>query len=145
VNLTDIREAVAQRLSTVPGVRPIAYPADSIPTGSATVVTVQPDSGWVDYHEAFAKGLGITRLQLTAWVQASDMRAAMGRLDALASSGSGCDSSLADALMDRDRTLGGVCHDLVVDNVSGPRSELLADGARYLCADWSVRIYAGRQ
>ena len=145
MKLADIREAVAERLGSVPGVRPIAYPADSIPTGAATVVTVEPESTWVDYHQAFAKGLAVVRLQLTAWVQASDMRAAMGRLDALASSGTGCDQSLADALMDRDRTLGGVCHDVIVDSVSAPRAETLADGARYLCSDWSVRIYAGRQ
>lgn len=144
MNLAAIREAVAQRLADVPGVRPLSHPADSIPTGAGTVVTVEPDSTYVDFQQAFAKGLATVRLTLTIWVQAADLRAAFGRLDALLSSGPSESQSLIDALMDRDRSLGGVIHDLVVDQASSVRSESLADGARYLCADLSLRVLVGR-
>lgn len=144
MNLADIREGIAARLAEVPGVRSVAHPPDSIPTGAATVVTVEPDSTYVDYAQAFAKGLASVRLTATLWIQAADLRAAFGRLDALLSSGSGEGQSLVDALMDRDRTFGGVCHDIVVDQASSIRTESLADGARYLCADLSIRVLVGR-
>lgn len=142
--LSNVREAIADRLTDVPGVRAIPYMPDSIPTGSAVAVTVTPDSTYVDYHRAFSGGLAITNLTITAWVPASDMRSAMARLDELLSSGSESGPSLIDALMGSDRTLGGVCHDLIVDNASNVRAEILADGIRYLCADLSLRIMVGR-
>lgn len=143
--LSDVREALATRISSVPGVRGFAIVPDSIPTGAAVAVTVTPDSTYVDYHRAFSGGLASLNVTLTAWVPAADMRSAMGRLDALLSSGSEAEAgSLVDALMGSDRTLGGVCHDLIVDTASNVRAEMLADGIRYLCADLSLRIMVGR-
>ena len=143
--LADIREAIADRLSTVEGVRAIAYPPDQIPTGTGVVVIVQPDATYIDYHEAFARGLAIVNFTLTPWVQMTSDRAAFARLDALLSSSSvDAHQSLIDALMTTDRTLGGVCADLIVDTASNVRAELIADGARYLCCDLSMRVMVGR-
>lgn len=143
--LADIREAIAERLATVPGVRAIAYPPDQIPTGTGTVVVVQQDGTYVDYHQAFAKGLAIVNVTLTPWVQMTSERAAFGRLDALlSSSSSNAEQSLIDALMTTDRTLGGVCADIIVDTASNVRAESIADGTRYLCADLSMRVMVGR-
>lgn len=143
--LADIREAIAERVATVPGVRAIPYPPDSIPTGTGVVVIVQPDGTYVDYHQAFARGLAVVNVTLTPWVQFTDARSAFGRMDALlSSSSSNADQSLIDALMTVDRTLGGVCSDVIVDNASNLRAETVADGARYLCADISMRVMVGR-
>lgn len=143
--LADIREAIAERLATVPGVRAIAYPPDQIPTGTGVVVIVQQDGTYVDYHESFARGLAIVNVTLTPWVQMTSERAAFGRLDALlSSSSSNAEQSLIDALMGTDRTLGGVCADIIVDTASNVRAESIADGTRYLCADLSMRVMVGR-
>lgn len=143
--LSGIREALADRVSDVPGCRGIPYPPDSIPTGNAVAVTVTPDSTYVDYHRAFVGGLAYVNLTVTVWVPAADMRSAMNRLDVLLSSGSEADAgSLIDTLMSVDRSLGGLIDDLVVDNATNVRAEMLADGVRYLCADLSLRIMVRR-
>jgi len=144
MNLQAIREGLANAIANVDGVRAFAWPAEQVPTGQASVVTVTPASSWVDYFRAFSKGLAEVRYDLTVWVQASDIRAAMARLDALCSSEAGAVRSIPDALMDGDRTLGGACADLIVDSVSNVRTESFGDGARALCADLSVRVYVGR-
>lgn len=143
--LSGIREALADRISDVSGCRGIPYPPDSIPTGNAVAVTVQPDSTYVDYHRAFVGGLAYVNITITPFVPAADMRSAMSRLDVLLSSGSEADNgSLIDGLMGSDRSLGGLIDDLVVDNATNVRAEMLADGARYLCADLSLRIMVRR-
>lgn len=144
MNLASIREAVAARLSEVAGLRAYAVAPDQIPAGVATVVAVNPGDPYVDFQQAFAKGLGFVNFTIMVWVQAVDMRAAMIRLDSLLSSGSDASRSIVDSLMDRDRTLGGVCADLVVDSCDNVRGETVADGARYLCADLNLRVMVGR-
>lgn len=144
MRLADIREAVAERVATVTGVRAVAHAPDQIPAGAASVVIVTPGSPYIDYHEAFAGGLAVVNLTLSPWVQLGEPRAAMARLDDLLSSGAGASSSLIDALMGSDRTLGGVCADLVVDDASNVRGEQSVDGARYLICDLSLRVLVRR-
>lgn len=144
MRLADIRDAVAGRVATVAGVRAVAFAPDQIPAGALSVVIVTPGSPYVEFHEAFAGGLAMVHLTLSPWVQAVDPRAAMGRLDEMLSSGVGSPGSIVDALMGTDRTLGGVCADLVVDDASNVRGEQGPDGARYLSCDLSVRVLVGR-
>ena len=144
MRLADIREAVAERVATVSGVRAVAYAPDQIPAGAASVVIVTPGAPYIDYHEAFAGGLAVVNLTLSPWVQLVEPRAAMARLDELLSSGVGASSSLIDALMGSDRTLGGVCADLIVDDASNVRGEQSVDGARYLSCDLSLRVLVRR-
>lgn len=144
MNLADIRAAISARLDGVSGVRSFAYPPDSIPAGIATVAVVKPAGTYCDYQEAFAGGLAMVHLTVELWVAAADVRSAMDRLDAVCSSGSLESQSIIDSLMGSDRTLGGVCSDLVVDDVSGVRVEIASDGARYVLAELGVRVLVGR-
>lgn len=145
MNLAAIREAVAERVAGVAGVRAFAQAPDQIPTGTVVAVIVSPGDPYADYHEAFVGGLAIVNLTLTCWVQATDLRTAMARMDALLSSGAAEGQSLIDAIMGVDRTLGGVCADLVVDRAGSVRGEISDAGARYLTADLDLRLLAGRQ
>lgn len=144
MNLADLRVALADRISTIPNVQGIAYPPDAIAAGNNSWVSVAPSQDYIDFHTAFAKGLAIVRFVLTVWVPMNDPRSAFNRVDALLSSGTGEAKSLIDALMDEDRTYGGLCSDVVVDQASNVRAELGQSEARYLCADVDLRVYVGR-
>lgn len=144
MNLPDVMEAIAERLRDIDGVRPYAYPLDSIPAGQGDVVMVTPAATLVNYFQAMKGGLAFVDLALVLHVQMSSDRAAFQRLNDLASSGTGETRSIIDALMLGDRTFGGVCGDIVLQDLSNVRSEIVADGARYLTAEFNVRVYVGR-
>lgn len=145
MNLGNIRENLMVWLADVPGARPFAYRPDSVPAGAGDVVIVREGEPYVDYHEAFAGGLAIVNLVFEVWLQFTNNRSATARLDELMSSGAGEARSLIDSLMygHEDRTLGGECADFVVDGVSNIRVELAAE-ARYLVADFDLRVFARR-
>ncbi len=145
MDLRAIREAVAERLSTVPGVRPAAFPPDSISSGGATLVVLAPAETYVNYQEAFAKGLAVVRLVVSPYIPMADPRSAFNELDALLSSGTGESRSLIDALMDTDRSLGAVVGDVVLESVENVQALTVAEGARYLTADLQFRILVGRR
>lgn len=151
MDLRAIREAVAERLATVPGVRPYAFPADQVATsidGVGVAVSTGAES-YVDYAESF--GPSRTEhvfLTLSVYVPYVDPKSAYNTLDELLSTGTATSRSLVDALMydasPPDRTLGGVCADLVVDGVENVQVLSIESGARYLVADVPVRIIAKR-
>lgn len=145
MDLRAIREAVADRLATVPGVRPSPFPPDSISSGGATLVVLAPAEQYVSYQEAFAKGLAVVRLVVSPYIPMADPRSAFAELDALLSSGTGESRSLIDALMDTDRSLGAVVGDVVLESVENVQALTVAEGARYLTADLSIRILVGRR
>lgn len=144
MDLRAIREAVAERVAQVPAVRVAAFPPDQVNPGNNALVVVAPGETYVDYHQAFNKGLAIVNLVLSPYVPMTDPRTAFATLDEILSSGASEPRSLIDTLMDTDRTLGGVCADLVVDEVSNVQSLTVAEGARYLTADIALRIMVGR-
>lgn len=144
MNLQSIREAIATRIDSLTGVRASAFPPDGISTGQATLVAVAPGDPWIDFHEAFAKGLAVVRWTLSPYIAMVSDRAAFAELDALCSSGTGITRSLIDQIMGSDRTLGGVCADVVVDEAVNPQVLTVADGARYLTCDINLRVLVGR-
>jgi hypothetical protein len=147
MDLRAIREAVAERLATVPGVRAFAYPPDQTPTGTAVAVVVAPGENYVQWHESFkgSNKLGMVGLIVTPYVQMSDARSAWATLDELLSTGSAHPRSIVDALLYADdKTLGGVCETVGVDDVTNVQVLTVAEGARYLTADLPVTIYARR-
>ena len=144
MRLQDIREAIEQRLKDIDGVRPVPFVPDQTQTGNGLVVVVAPDANYFDYWQAFSGGLGYVRFNLSPYVQMTDPRSAFNRLDELLSSGAGSTKSIVDALMLADRTLGGVCADVVVEGAGDVRAEVIADGARYLTCDIAVRVLVGR-
>ena len=143
MNLPEIMEAIAERLKDVDGVRPFPFQLDSIPAGQGDVVMVAPAPTLIDYQQAMRGGLAYVNLSLLLLIQMTEPRAAFGRLNELASSGTGETRSITDALMTGDRTFGGVCGDIVVDDLSNVRAEQV-DSARYLTAEIGVRVLVGR-
>ena len=143
MNLPEIMEAIAERLKDVDGVRPFPFQLDSIPAGQGDVVMVAPAPTLIDYQQAMSRGLAFVDLSLVVFIQMTEPRAAFGRLNELASSGTGEARSIIDALMESDRTFGGVCADIVLQDLSNVRAEQ-GDGARYLTAEFGVRVYVGR-
>lgn len=144
MNLTDIKAAIAERLKDVDGVRPYVYPIEEPPAGVGDVVAVRDDEPYIDYQQSFKGGLAYVFLVLRLHVQASDLRSAYLRRDALLSSGTGEARSIIDALMLGDRTLGGACGDIVVDRVDNIDLDSLTTGTRALTADIGLRVLVGR-
>ena len=147
MNLEAIVVAVAARIDTIPGVRAFEFPPDAPPTGNAVAVVVAPGPEFVDFHEAFVKGLALVNLVVTPYIQYVSQRSAWQQLWRLCSSGLTETGSIIDALMDTDRTLGGVCSDLVVDDVSNIQAVTAGaniEGVRYLSGDIGLRIYVPR-
>lgn len=144
MNLAEIRQAVADSVADVAGVRPYAYVPDFKAAGQADVVVVDADdSGYIDsYQEAFRNGLAMVKLRLTVYVQASSDRTASIRMDELLSSGTGESRSLIDAVM-ADVTLGGLSGGVCVDRADAPRFETVGE-ARMLVCDVYMRVPAGR-
>lgn len=147
MDLRAIREAVADRLGTLPGVRAFAYPPDQTPTGVNVAVVVSPGESYVQWHESFkgANKLGMVGLTVTAYVQMTDPRSAWATLDELLSTGAAHPRSMVDVLMYADdKTLGGVCEAVGVDDVTNVQVLTVAEGVRYLTADLPVTIFARR-
>lgn len=143
MNVPEIMEAIAERLKDVDGVRPFPYQLDNVPAGQGDVVMVTPSPTLIDYQQAMRGGLAYVNLSLLLFVQMTSERAAFGRLNDLASSGTGEARSIIDVLMEGDRTFGGVCGDIVVDDLTNVRAEVV-DGARYLTAEFGLRVLVGR-
>lgn len=144
MNVTDIRRAVADALSTVEGLRVFAYEPDSVPTGDADVAYVTHADEGISYQEAFHGGLAMIGLAVELSVQMSSERSATERMDALLSSGAGETRSVIDAL-GVNRTLGGLTGGLVVVSASRPTSDGDAIAAqRRLNCSLLVRIPIGR-
>lgn len=144
MNLQAIHEAVAARIDTVPGVRASPFPLDDIPTGNAVAVFVAPGAQWVNFHEAFAKGLALVNLVVTPYIQLVSIRSAHESLQRLCSSGLTETGSIIDALMNTDRTLGDVCDDLVMDEVVNVQAVTSQANVRYLSGDLNMRVLVKR-
>jgi len=145
MDLTAIREGLAAAVDTVAGIRVFSYPPDQVPVGNVPVVVVStPTSVHVDYNEAFNKGLAVIQYTLQLYVQYAAPEYAFAALEDMCSSGAGQTKSIIDAVMDGDRTLGGVCSDLVFDRVLNIGVVTNTDGIRYLNAEIDVRILAAR-
>ena len=145
MNLTSIREALAAAVDTVPNLQVSAFPLDQIPVGNTPVAVIIPGAGsYVDYNQASNKGLATVTFTVIVYVQYAAPKYSFAAMEAFISSGTGMTSSIVDAVMDGDRTLGGVCSDLVFDRVSNIIVATNTDGVRYLTAELDVRVLAAR-
>jgi hypothetical protein len=142
MNVTEIRQALKRALLEVDGVRPFDYPVEEPPAGQGDVVVVMDGAALVEYQQAFANGLATVNLVLRIYIQASDIRTAYLRRDALLSSGTGEARSIVDAVM-FDRTLGGIGN-VVVDQSEGVELDTTFGGIRYLVTDLALRVLVGR-
>lgn len=145
MDLTAIREGLATAIDAVPGLQVFAFPPDQVPVGNAPVAVVMHPAGvFVDYHEAFNKGLATVNFTVVVYVQYVATKYAFAAMESFCSSGTGETASIIDTVMDGDRTLGGVCSDLVFDRVSNIIVATNTDGIRYLTAELDVRVLATR-
>lgn len=145
MDLTAIREGLATAVDAVPSLQVFAFPPDQVPVGNTPVAVITPGSGmYVDYNQAFNKGLGTVMFTVVLYVQYVAPKYAFAALEAFCSSGTGETNSIIDTVMDGDRTLGGVCSDLVFDRVSNIIVVTNAEGVRYLSAELDVRVLAAR-
>lgn len=144
MNLSEIKAAIADRLKDIDGLRPFAYPIEEPPAGAGDVVAVRDSEPYIDYQQSFKGGLAFVFLTLRLYVQASDLRSAYLRRDALASSGTGEARSIIDALMLTDRTFGGLCSDVVVLDADNVELDSATGGVRYLTTDIGLRVLVGR-
>jgi hypothetical protein len=145
VNITTVRQAVAETLAGVTGLRPYAYDPDTIPAGDADVAVVHIDDEGIDYYEAFRGGTALLYLSVELSVPMSSDRAATERMDSLLSSGAGASRSVIDALQ-KNRTLGGLTGGFVVRSASKPFvvGDAVGGNSRRLNATLHLTIPIGR-
>lgn len=102
MRLQDTRDAIARKLvAAQPRLHVRATPSDSLPTSLGNtweVATLIPDEPYVQYQEAFSKGLALVRYRLEVQVGRGDLAEAHRRLDEMASAGLGATRSVIDAL-----------------------------------------------
>jgi hypothetical protein len=133
-SLTELREALAANLVSIPGVQQSAYLL-SAPTPPA--IEIQPDA--IEYDLTMRRGTDRWRFIVRAFVGATTDIGAQKRLDRMLAS-AGVDS--VKAAIESDRQLGGVCDDLRAVRCSGYRSFQREGAAAVLGAEWEVEVLA---
>lgn len=133
-SLADIRSGIAANLAALDGVQVSAY---LLANPTPPTCTVYPDE--VVYDRAGARGLDVWSMKVQAFVGVQSDLGAQQLLDEmLASSG----TQSVKALVETDKTLGGVAHDTRVTGCSGYRIYPQDGRAAVLGAEWSVDVYA---
>ena len=91
------------------------------------------------YHRTFGAPLGLTEIEFTvqAYVAFGTNIGAQEIMDEFL--GTDTDQSVA-AAIEADRTLGGLCHDLMVQSGSGYGALETATGTPLLTSDWIVTV-----
>lgn len=132
--LADIRQAVADALA-LPGFQVSAYLLSN-PTPPA--IHVFPDT--IEYDASMGRGIDTYTLTVQGYVGFATDIGAQKRLDELlAKTG----STSVKALIETDRTLGGVVQDCRVERVTGYRLySATGDNRMVLGAEWTVNVFA---
>lgn len=132
MTITSMREALADNLATISGIRTYADIPDN-PMMPAAVVQLSS----VSYDQAFNKGLTEYGFVITAVFGRLATKQAQKNLDALISTG---DRSLKSAV-ESDRTLDGEAFDVRVSEMTNLTSVTIGD-ITYLSADFAVTVFA---
>lgn len=134
--LGDIRGALITALSTLDINHDEGYPGSSI-TPPWFEVSI-PDGGYI-YDATMGRGTDTLTLILRGIVQVGDTVEAQQNMDSwLDPTG----STSVKALIEADRTLGGLVDDLRVTSVRGHLrlSSEDAPNAQYLCSEWTLDV-----
>jgi len=132
-SLSDLREGIAENLSTIVGLRVSSFVPDN---PNAPMAVVAPQS--IEYHKAFANGFNTYNFTVAVYVARVSERTGQNNLDAYcASTGS---SSIKSAI-ESDRTLAGRCFDLIVSDMSNYGSVIIGDNT-YLTAEFTCAVQA---
>lgn len=131
--LTSLRDGLARRLDTIPGLRASATIPDNPQPPIAVVIP-----GRIQYDTAFGRGSDDYTFTVTLIVGRVDARTSQANLDAYcASSGSGSVKQAVEA----DPTLGGVALDTRVTQMTNQGSISIGD-ITYHTAEFSVSVIA---
>ena len=150
MNLSAIRQAIADLAETVPGVRGYAYRPDSFATSGSGLVAAMLINGepYVDYLQAMSGGLSQVRLIMQVRIPIVAEVDAQRQMDDLVSAGLGEARSVIDAIKPTDlpQTLDGLIHDLKIPEVRiGSETDPETGKARYFGADFDIDVFAGRR
>lgn len=133
-SITAIREALAVALDGLDGTQVSGY---MLANPTPPSIHVVPDE--ITYDSAMGRGLDTVALKIQAYVGFTSDIGAQKRLDVwLAPSG----SESVKALVENDRTLGGVVQDARVVDCTGYRLYSSPDGRVVLGAEWTVSVLA---
>ena len=133
-DLGDIREGIAENLSTIPDIQVSAYVLSN-PTLPCAVVFAGP----TEFDKAFGRGLDTLVFMVRVVVAAvSDISAVVNLDPYLAGSGS---RSVKEAI-ESDKTLGGACSDLRVTGTEGEQVYALEGRPPALGAEFRVEVTA---
>jgi len=131
--LTQIRDAIAKNLTSIVGLRVSSFMPDNPNVPMAVVI---PQG--IEYHKAFKNGFSTYNFTVAVFVARVSERVGQNALDAYcASSGS---SSIKSAI-ESDRTLSGLCFDLMVSDMSNYGSVIIGDNT-YLTAEFTCAVQA---
>ena len=132
--VSQVKDGLKARIQSVPGLRAFDYQPDQ----------VNPPFAWpaldeIRYHQTgMSTGGVVMDFTITVVVQRVSERVAQDALDQYMS-WSGTQS--VRAAIEADRTLGGVCEDLIVTS-AGNFTNIDANDTLYLTVDFKVTVYA---
>jgi hypothetical protein len=132
MSISLIRQALANNLATIPGLRTSAVVPD-LPNPPIAIVALRS----VTYDGAFDKGLTNYNFAVTVIVGRAAEREAQRRLDAYISTG----ASSVKSAVESDSTLGGNAYDCRVVSMDSVGSLSISD-TTYLAADFTVSVIA---
>lgn len=132
-SLSELREGIAENLSTITGLRVSSFVPDN-PNPPMAIVTPQN----IEYHKAFKNGFSTYNFVVSVFVTRVSERTAQASLDAYcAPTGA---SSIKSAI-ESDRTLSGRCFDLIVSDMRNYGSVIIGDNT-YLTAEFDCAVQA---
>ncbi len=132
-SLGELREGIAENLSTITGLRVSSFMPDN-PNPPMAVVTPQN----IEYHKAFRNGFSTYSFVISVFVGRVSDRTGQANLDAFcAPTGA---SSIKSAI-ESDRTLSGRCFDLIVSDMRNYGSVIIGDNT-YLTAEFDCAVQA---
>jgi hypothetical protein len=132
-SLSDLREGIAENLSTIVGLRVSSFVPDN---PNAPMAVVSPQG--IEYHKSFANGFNTYNFSVAVFVARVSERTGQNSLDAYCSS---TGSSSIKSAIESDRTLAGRCFDLIVSDMSNYGSVIIGENT-YLTAEFSCAVQA---
>lgn len=142
MDLTAIRQGIADGLSELPEVRTFDVIPFPLPVGQFDAVVIQYDSPSIEYSEV--SGLvnqNWVHLLVTAVVQSTDHRTAQNRLDQLLSCGADQPRSMRTKLASMTSAGGTACQ-VIVQTATVRQITIEGNDHPYWAADLSLKIMA---
>ena len=132
--ISQVKDGLKTRIETISGLRAFDYQPDQVNPPFAF-----PTLDTITYHQTgMASGGVVMNFTVTLVVNRASERTAQDELDKYMSF-SGAQSLRA--AIEADRTLGGVCDDLIVTNAEN-LTNIDANDTLYLAVDFKVTVYA---